>query len=105
MTAAVFDTLRAFPMQDASSPPPPTSHANPFGGAQMAKMKFNSNVATISESKCNKELIDAGATHHFDHDRSLYVNYEPIDNSRVSTAGGESRIIDKDKSSSTPTHR
>ncbi len=54
----------------------------------MAKIKFKSNIAEVSEEKCSDDYIDSGATHHFFHYRSLFLSYAQIDEEPVKGAAG-----------------
>ena len=61
----------------------------------MAKMKFKSNVAQLSDEKSDDALVDSGATHHFVHDRAAFKTYESIDPIDVGTADGSSYVVGK----------
>ena len=75
-------------------PPPPPKYEPPFGGF-MAKVKFRSMVAQVADEKTSDAYIDSGATHHFFHSRSVFINYSPVTEEPVKAAAGVAKIAGK----------
>ncbi len=50
------------------------SNQIPYNG-WMAKVKYRSNVAELSEEKTSSAYMDSGATHHFFHSKSTFITY------------------------------
>ena len=69
--------------------------SNPPFGRFMANIKFRSNLADTSGEKIYDAYIDSGATHHFFHHRSAFLNYKTIDTEPVLGATEITRIIGK----------
>ena len=61
----------------------------------MAKIKFQSKVATVSDEKCSDGYIDSGATHHFFHSRSSLITNDRIEPESVKSASSTSRLVEK----------
>ena len=59
----------------------------------MAKLKFRSLVAEVSDEKTSNSIIDSGTTHHFFHRRSSFTTYEPMDSEQVRGANGVSQVV------------
>ena len=63
----------------------------------MAKIKFKSKVATVSDEKCSNVYIDSGATHHFFHRKSSFITYERIEPESIKAASSTSKLVGKGK--------
>ena len=61
----------------------------------MAKIKFRSKVATVSDDKCNDACIESGVTHHFFHSKSSFRPYERIDPVSYIAATSTSKLVGK----------
>jgi len=61
----------------------------------MAKVKFQSRVASVSNEKCDDAFIDSGATHHFFHDKSSFLTYDKMKYEPVKAASGTSKLVGK----------
>ena len=61
----------------------------------MAKIKFRSLVAEISEKKTDDGLIDSGATHNFFHSRSSFITYTRMFDVPVEGATGSAKVVGK----------
>ncbi len=70
------------------------SDQNSFRGF-IARIKYGTNVAVVSEEKFNDAFVDSGATHHFFHNRSNFFNYEHISIESVNAASSTSKLIGK----------
>lgn len=49
----------------------------------MAKVKFQSRVAIVSEEKCHDAYTDSGATQYFFHEQSSLLTYERFNEKHV----------------------
>ncbi len=61
----------------------------------MAKIKFRSNIAELSEEKCSDACIDSGATYHFLHNRSVFLSYAQMDEEPAKRAAVITKIVSK----------
>ncbi len=85
-------TLRNFSSWNAGSQPATIRHS--FDGL-MVTIKFRSNLAESSRMKVDDAYIDSGATHHFFHQRSIFLNYTKMNEEPVQGAMGITKIIGK----------
>ena len=63
--------------------------------SSMAKIKFQSKVATVSDEKCSDAYIDSGATHHFFDRKSSFITFERIEPESVKAASSTSKLVRK----------
>ena len=61
----------------------------------MAKLKYRSNVASLSDEKCADAYVDSGATHHFFHSKTSFQTYEKIRPESVKAASSTSKLVGK----------
>lgn len=61
----------------------------------MAKIKFRSNVAELSEEKSPDAYFDSGATHHFFYHRSSFISYTDIEETPVRGASTITKVVGK----------
>ena len=61
----------------------------------VAKLKFQSKVATVSDEKCRGAYVDLGAAHHFFHSRSSFITYQRIEPESVKAASSTSKLVGK----------
>lgn len=61
----------------------------------MAKVKYRSNIAEISEDKTPDAYIDSGATHNFFFRKSSFITYTTIDETIVQGASGFTIMVRK----------
>ena len=59
----------------------------------MAKFKYRSLVAEVSEEKTSDAIVDSGGTHHFIHHRSSFITYEPMASEKVKGTNGISQVV------------
>ena len=64
-------------------------------GARMALLNFKSNVARVGEDRTDDAFVDSGATHHFFHTKSKFIDYKWVETAAVKTAEGVSHIVGK----------
>lgn len=61
----------------------------------MAKIKFCSCTAEVTEKKTSDAYIDSGKTYHFFHLRSFSVDYRTIDDETILGAADITKIVGK----------
>ena len=61
----------------------------------IAKIKFQSKVATVSDEKCKHTYIDLEATHYFFNSKSSFINHERIEPQSVEVASSTSKFVGK----------
>lgn len=65
----------------------------PFG--LMARLKFRSSIAQVSNEKTHDALIDSEGTHHFFHSRYMFCSCQTMSKKDVLSASGMSIIVEK----------
>ena len=60
----------------------------------MDKANFRSSIATCNTRKSNVALVDPRGTHNFFFNKDCFLNYKPIQVEQVSSASGDSIILD-----------